>query len=318
VTDIIDPRFTQAPPRAIRVKTSAGWADLAIQGPQGVTGAQGPQGATGAGGATGPPGPGVAAGGTTGQALVKKTNADYDTQWALAGADLVYWGAYAAGNYKDGDIVIGSDGIAYMAVRPTTAAPKPWATTQYPGKPTYGTTLPASPVDGQEAILVDNVTNPSYQWRFRYNAQSSSAYRWEYVGGASMLQRVETDEGTTAVWPAWVPLSGPSLTIPRAGDYTISFGSRAYVVTPAAAGGQQAELGLVIAGAIVVTLDYYGGSGGAASFSTTVAVHQAGSTRRFGLAASTTIQLGYGSNATASPTAHFSGRFLEITPVRVA
>ena len=42
----------------------------------------------------------------------------------------------------------------------------------------YGTTLPASPVDGQEAILVDSVTNPTYQWRFRYNAGSTSAYKW--------------------------------------------------------------------------------------------------------------------------------------------
>src|SRR6516164_9624771 len=47
----------------------------------------------------------------------------------------------------------------------------------------YGTTLPASPVDGQEAILVDSITNPTYQWRLRYNAGSTSAYKWEFVGG---------------------------------------------------------------------------------------------------------------------------------------
>ena len=29
----------------------------------------------------------------------------------------------------------------------------------------YGTTLPASPLNGDEAVLVDSVTNPSYQWR---------------------------------------------------------------------------------------------------------------------------------------------------------
>jgi hypothetical protein len=44
----------------------------------------GPTGPTGATGATGP---GVAAGGTTGQALVKNSNTDYDTEWTdIAGA----------------------------------------------------------------------------------------------------------------------------------------------------------------------------------------------------------------------------------------
>ena len=43
-----------------------------------------------------------------------------------------------------------------------------------PGVIAYGTSLPTAPTDGQEAVLVDNTTNPSYQWRFRYNAGSSS------------------------------------------------------------------------------------------------------------------------------------------------
>ena len=52
--------------------------------PRGKTGPQGPQGVPGADGKTGPQGPagpGVAAGGTTGQVLVKKSNANYDTEW---------------------------------------------------------------------------------------------------------------------------------------------------------------------------------------------------------------------------------------------
>ena len=52
--------------------------------PQGKTGPQGPQGKPGADGKTGPQGPagpGVAAGGTTGQLLVKKSNTNYDTEW---------------------------------------------------------------------------------------------------------------------------------------------------------------------------------------------------------------------------------------------
>lgn len=50
-----------------------------------ITGPQGPQGARGATGATGPQGPsgqGIPAGGATGQILVKRSGADYDTNWA--------------------------------------------------------------------------------------------------------------------------------------------------------------------------------------------------------------------------------------------
>lgn len=46
----------------------------------------GPQGPAGP---TGQAGPGVAAGGTTGQTLVKASNADYDTEWSSAGSGTV-------------------------------------------------------------------------------------------------------------------------------------------------------------------------------------------------------------------------------------
>jgi hypothetical protein len=51
-------------------------------GATGPTGPQGTAGSQGTAGATGPTGPGVAAGGTTGQHLRKKTTTDYDTEWA--------------------------------------------------------------------------------------------------------------------------------------------------------------------------------------------------------------------------------------------
>lgn len=59
--------------------------DTGPQGPQGATGATGPQGPTGATGPQGPAGVGVPVGGSTGQALVKASGTDYDTQWATAG-----------------------------------------------------------------------------------------------------------------------------------------------------------------------------------------------------------------------------------------
>ena len=55
--------------------------DTGVQGPQGETGETGPQGIQGIQGIQGPD-QGVPIGGTTGQALVKTSNTDLDTQWS--------------------------------------------------------------------------------------------------------------------------------------------------------------------------------------------------------------------------------------------
>lgn len=142
--------------------------------------------------------------------------------------DLIYDGDFAAGpTYMDGEIVV-YNGVAYLCTKPTTAAPSAWpggptALQQVTAKPNYGTSLPAAPVDGQEAILVDSLTNPSYQWRFRYNAGSSSAYKWEFIGGAPL----SAYWGVSAVYSAPdnnmnpVPAAGTRITLPRAGDYFV-------------------------------------------------------------------------------------------------
>lgn len=91
-----------------------------------------------------------------------------------------------------------------------------------PLAPSYGTSLPAAPTDGLEAILVDSLTDPTYQWRFRYNAGSSSAYKWEFIGGRSAFAEATGLVSTQSATP--VQLSGgPSITLPRTGLYEISW-----------------------------------------------------------------------------------------------
>ena len=61
------------------------------QGPQGEQGIQGPQGPQGQTGPQGEAGQGVPASGTAGQALVKSSNTDYDTEWrTLMGVPSTY------------------------------------------------------------------------------------------------------------------------------------------------------------------------------------------------------------------------------------
>ena len=62
--------------------------DTGERGPQGVQGIQGPKGNPGEKGAKGDKGDagiGIAAGGTKGQVLAKKSNSDYDTEWVTGG-----------------------------------------------------------------------------------------------------------------------------------------------------------------------------------------------------------------------------------------
>lgn len=94
------------------------------------------------------------------------------------------------------------------------------------GTPGYGTSLPASPVDGQEYILVDSTTTPTYQWRFRYNAGSANTDKWEFIGGApyhgSGTPTAVMNTLTQVAATGWYyQAASMAFTIPRAGVYQI-------------------------------------------------------------------------------------------------
>jgi hypothetical protein len=79
----------------------------------------------------------------------------------------------------------------------------------------YGTALPASPSNGQEYILVDSVSNPSYQWRFRYNASSGSAYKWEFVGGTRLITPYQQYHIDSSI------INMGQIAAPRSGEYRV-------------------------------------------------------------------------------------------------
>ena len=145
---------------------------------------------------------------------------------AGGGAELVFEGDWAAPTtYDDGDYVV-KDGIVFVCVGgPTTTPPDAslWGgpTGIAPSSAvTYGTVFPASPVTGQEHILVDSTTAPSFVWRFRYNAGRGDANKWEFVGGAPYAKFVSAQESTGS--GSATDLTTPmSLTAPRAGQYLV-------------------------------------------------------------------------------------------------
>lgn len=79
----------------------------------------------------------------------------------------------------------------------------------------YAVGLPASPTSGQEYILVDSVTLPTYQWRFRYNSGSSNTDKWEFIGGSPL-----NAQGTMSnLTNAYTTIA--SVTAPRSGVYLV-------------------------------------------------------------------------------------------------
>ena len=94
-------------------------------------------------------------------------------------------------------------------------------------KVTYGTAFPTSPapVTGDEHVLVDSTTNPTYQWRFRYNAGSAQTDKWEYVGGAPVVTTVATQQNMTASAAYHdVATVGPSFVLPVGGVFDVAYG----------------------------------------------------------------------------------------------
>jgi len=87
------------------------------------------------------------------------------------------------------------------------------------------TTLPPTPIDGQEIRFLADATN-GVVWNLRYRAASSSAYKWELIGGSPLYAEVmalETVNSTTYVDLATV---GPAVALPLAGDYMVTIGAR--------------------------------------------------------------------------------------------
>jgi hypothetical protein len=175
----------------------------------------------------------------------------------------------------------------------------------------YATTLPASPTDGQVAVLVDNVINPTYQWQFRYNAASTSPYKWEFIGGTDAYAENANSESTSAA-NTWVDLAtvGPRIIVPRAGDYQ-AFGG--------ANGSPTATNVWFMMGIAVGATNPVGmyGSNVYTYASTGYPMHVTTGGRVLGVAAGNDLRLRYQSYHAGSSTS-FNMRWIRVQPIRVS
>ncbi len=107
----------------------------------------------------------------------------------------------------------------------------------------YGTSLPGSPTDGDEYVLVDSTSAPTYRWHLRYNGGSASSYKWEFIGGTEMYAAVDTTETTSSATYAALSTAGPTITLPNAGDYFVSIGATIGPKTTASIGYMSYDIG---------------------------------------------------------------------------
>jgi len=112
-----------------------------------------------------------------------------------------------------------------------------------------GTSLPSSPSDGDEYILVDSTTAPTYAWHFRYTASITGSYKWVFIGGPPAVVSVETSQTSNSTTYTDLATVGPSFTVPRAGQYLVQCAAAGACNN---AGGTEVFVGLKVASAATV------------------------------------------------------------------
>ena len=173
------------------------------------------------------------------------------------------------------------------------------------GAPPLLTTLPGSPVDGQEVILCDSLTAPTYTWHLRYVAGIADAYKWVFLGGTPKLIRYDAEETTTSTTP--VDLGGPAFTVPCSGIYECLFGAGA-LRSPSGA-GPNAYVGLFSHGGQVLGVSQNAIASGGQVWNT--GGHSVAAT----LGAGQILRLRYW---VSSADGAFGYRFLRVVPARLA
>lgn len=176
------------------------------------------------------------------------------------------------------------------------------------------TTLPTSPLDGQECFYLADATN-GVVWHLKYRATSSSPYKWEGIGGGSRMigAVVAAENGTATGGYQDLATMGPTVTVPLAGDYEVDFGASFAL----AAGG---ATGIIVAAGVFVgatapsdnTQLATSGSISGSGF-TPATARQA--VRLNGLASGTVLKLRYNSINSIAFVA--SARRIAVQPVRV-
>ena len=175
-------------------------------------------------------------------------------------------------------------------------------------RPAIVSSLPGSPVDGQEVYYQADATN-GVIWHLRYRSAASGSYKWEYVGGPAMSAEVVTAQSTTSNTFVDLATVGPTITVPLSGDFEVSFSTGVSASDPGA----------------VSVAPKFGSTSESNGDKVSWTTDNGGDTAlarilpRRNVASGTVVKLRYSCPlvAAGSPTYSFLNRTLSIRPIRV-
>lgn len=184
------------------------------------------------------------------------------------------------------------------------------AYTEYRGdgaQPTFESTLPASPYDGQEIYFQDaNMATAGVVWHFRYRS-GGGTYKWEYIGGPSLTSEVTTGETRATASYGALTTPGPVVTLPLAGIYDVYV---AAISTTASGSQVGAYMSYDIGGTAAVDADATSAQIIAPGWGTI-----ATQIRRKTFASAVALTAKY--NAKSGVSVSWGNRVISVTPVRV-
>lgn len=214
--------------------------------------------------------------------------------WVSSGTGVYASGPGGAGHYVPGFIRVSR---ADWAVYNPGAVPKITTGLLSAGPP-------ANPQDG-DIWIATNIDANGARWQFQYDIAEIGSYKWKFIGGPSLQAEVIANELKSLGGYAALATPGPSIAIPRAGDYDVMIGAWIYA-NAATTSYMSYDIGATGA----VDADYVRLDSAAANNSAGVSRIR----RKAGLAA-VTLTAKY---AAAGGTSNFINRWMQVTPVRIS
>lgn len=161
--------------------------------------------------------------------------------------------------------------------------------------------------DGDEVYLEVDATN-GIEWHLVYDS-SETTYKWRFVGGSPLVAEVTTAEATGGTAYAALTTAGPSIALPRAGDYDVEIGAKVTGASASSSGFMSYDIGGT--GAVDADSVNQGiGGGGTQGFGPT----EGSKMRRKAALTAVTLLAKY-KHAGSSTT--IANRGIRVTPVRI-
>lgn len=165
-----------------------------------------------------------------------------------------------------------------------------------------------------DEAYVEVDSSAGVQWHFAYES-GEATYKWRFLGGPALISEVATAESlpanATTTYQA-LATAGPSVPLPRAGDYDVAIGARILGANDGGGNGQNTRMSYDIGGTGAVDADaveHIGGNG-------TPTITQARTRRKTGLT-SVTLTSKYSHSGTLVAGGTFANRWMSVLPVRV-